>query len=236
MEKGIDNHHSIHYPKTHCKPSITLNDTANPNPQGETAFPPDELAIYANSLNHVIRRALNHGVPFPKSFSRKKLYRNPPPDLSGERQVTANITHSARRYLELVYIFADPDPYLKHDLSIGQKAHRAVNDALKALISASLQKYPITWEIDRLAQAAAAADPDLRWEPRINPDCYNQYTPEQPYEPPPADRISDKPDFVQLITEDVTHILDRVKKLQPNMPQPFPHWQSNKSQSKGNHQ
>ena len=39
MEKVIDNPYSIHYPKAHCKPFITLNVAANPNPQGGIVMP-----------------------------------------------------------------------------------------------------------------------------------------------------------------------------------------------------
>ena len=39
MEKGIDNHHFIHYSKAHCKPFITRKAIANPNPQGGIVMP-----------------------------------------------------------------------------------------------------------------------------------------------------------------------------------------------------
>lgn len=174
-------------------------------------YEPNDLALYSRSVNHVIRRALNHGILLPETCYNDARYCRPPADYSGEPYLTASILRRSEIQRQQFHEYAE-DPRFSYDPFTGRHAHQAVNSGLKALISACFQKYPITWDLTKLATAATAADPHFHWEPGIDPAIYNQYAPDREDEPA-QQPITKLPNYARLVDQDIRYILERTKEI-----------------------
>ena len=122
------------------------------------------------SVNHVAARAFREGVAMPRSRRRPEEFN---PDYRAEHDITEERLERAEAHLQLFNLIAERDS--ENYLVIGQQAQNVMEHALKALISAAGQEYPIEHRIEPLTAAARAADPDLNFDLLIPGQVYDQY-------------------------------------------------------------
>ena len=161
------------------------------------------------TINDVVAGALRHGIIMSRNPENPDLKRSQ--DHNYEWVVTDWRRHLAEEYLESFHEMADQN---RHDIIIGQMASCGLDQSLKALISANRKKYPLTGDVNRLFQSAREADTGFMCRQFIDGRIYDQYPRSQEYDA--QARITDIPDYRDLVHAEVRAILDRVLELWPS--------------------
>ena len=161
------------------------------------------------TINDVVAGALRHGIIMSRNPENPDLKRSQDHDY--EWVVTDWRRHLAEEYLESFHEMADQN---RDDMIIGQMASCGLDQSLKALISANRKKYPLTGDVNRLFQSAREADTGFMCRQFIDGRIYDQYPRSQEYDA--QARITDIPDYRDLVHAEVRAILDRVLELWPS--------------------
>ena len=171
----------------------------------------DEFQQMRRTVNHVTVHALREGVLMSEDPAyNDRNYDNDEEDYSYEWTLTEERLRHAERHLATFNLIIDGG---MHDSIIGQHAQGAMKHALKALISARVERYPHVHEIDQLVARARRVDRSFRFTPAIPGDIYNQYVGTDEYGPTenPISRIDD---YRNRVSTDVQTILDRINEIQ----------------------
>ncbi len=162
------------------------------------------------TVNHVVARALDEGVVMP---SNPEEYRSRYEQEYRDEEFEWTVTDERMKHAEIhINTFNNLVNIGSDDLVMGQHTQEALEHALKALISATNNRYATTHNIERITRAANNVDPGLQFEPQIPPEIYTQYAGGEEYKPK-INLISDIPDFALKVTKDVEHILERTEEV-----------------------
>ncbi len=167
------------------------------------------------SVNDVVANALKDGIVMSQDPDKlPPLYRDTEnqkdaEDYAIEWSVTEERIRQSEKNLTTFNILVQAND---DDDMIGMHAQRAMEHALKALISANQESYPHVHRIDQLTDHALRSDPGLEFHPSIDGAIYNQYAGRDDYyatETP----ISGIGNYRERVNADVRLILDRVQEI-----------------------
>lgn len=166
------------------------------------------------TVNHIVARAIQEGVIMPRNpEDYSSRYSEEYDAEEYEWTVTDQRIRNAETHL--VGFIANyenvDDPYHRDRLT-GKNAQEGIEHALKAVISAAGVRYPREHSISLLTDLANDADPELHFQPSIEPRILNQYAGSDDYYEP-AEPISDIPDYYQAVTNDITALIERAREL-----------------------
>ena len=131
-------------------------------------------------------------------------------DFHNEWNVTDQRLRHASSHLEAFRVLNDNEV---NDLAIGEHAHRSMEHALKAVISAAGARYDRTRVIGQLVNDANAADPQLNFTPGIEAGVLNQYAGSEDYYYA-GQKITEVADYADIIREDIELLCRRARQLQ----------------------
>ena len=200
--------------------SAKIHHTANSAAQRLYDSPPpvqliwqtrDEFARKRRAVNHIVPNALKDGIVMPRN---PEEYRDRYPDDENlDYQEEWIITDERVRHAtNHITMFNDAVALERDDDMIGLHAHDSMEHALKALISATGNRYERTHHINILLHDAIQADPDFDPDPAIDGSIYNQYAGSKEYYRKHSP-ISDIPNYHQIVNDEVAHILLRVQEI-----------------------
>ncbi len=178
----------------------------------------EEFDKMRRTVNHVTVHALREGVLMSNdpAYDGRKL-ENEGEDFSYEWTLTEERLRHAERHVSTFNVLIEAG---MHDSMVGQHAQGAMEHALKALISAHVQRYPHVHDIEQLVVRALRVDRRFRFTPAISGEIYNQYVGADEYGPTKSP-ISEIEDYRNLVNADVQTILDRVREIREfDTPQP----------------
>ena len=170
----------------------------------------EEFHQMRRTRNHVTVHALREGILMSDDPAYNgRNYDNEEEDYTYEWTLTEERLRHAENHLAAFHLMIDGS---MDDSMIGQHAQGAMEHALKALISARVERYPHVHEIDQLVARARRVDRSFPFTPSIPGDIYNQYVGADEYlrTPDPISRIDD---FRSKVNTDVQTILERVREI-----------------------
>lgn len=170
----------------------------------------DEFNRMRRTVNHVTVYALREGIIMSQDPENSRLdLENDEEDYSHEWSLTEERLRHAERHLTAFNVLIDAG---MHDSMIGQHAQGDMEHALKALISACVERYPHVHDIDQLIDRARRVDRSFRFTPSIAGEIYNQYVGVEEYGPT-QNPISHLEDYRNRVGSDVAIILERVREI-----------------------
>ena len=180
-------------------------------------FAQAEFRENSRYVNHVTTQAMLDGVVMSQNpDDYRSRYEGDCEETEYEYQWTDydNRLLHAELHLDLFESTCDLG---KHDLLIGQQAHSALEQGMKAVIAAHGGTYPTTHNLGqllgtvrRVERAAALADFALS----ISPDIYSEYAGDQEYKlqrdfPP----LTEQPDYRERTVADAQRLIDRARAI-----------------------
>ena len=160
------------------------------------------------SVNHVAARAFREGVAMPRSRRHPEEFN---PDYRAEHDITAERLEQGAAHLRAFNIMVESDP--DNDIVIGQQAQNIMEHALKALISAAGQEYPIEHRIEPLVAAAQAADPELNFDLLIPGQVYDQYVGVDEYLRLETPDLTTYPNYREIVNNAAQLLMERAQQL-----------------------
>ncbi len=176
----------------------------------------EEFDKMRRTVNHVVANALRDGIVMPRNPEEyNNRYNDDYDHYEYEWTVTEERYRHAGEHLEA---FNDLIETRRSDRMIGQHAHGAMEHALKALISATGQRYQHIHDVNLLTHDALIADPDFQFDPALDGGVYDQYAGANEY------RVTQSPitsidDYRNIVNADVQTILHRVRELREIRPE-----------------
>ena len=177
----------------------------------------EEFLRMRRSINHIAARAARERIEMPRnqeSYSGNEYgeeeetgWRN---DFHNEWNVTGQRLGHAGSHLDNFRILNNNEG---NDMGIGEHAHRSMEHALKAVISAAGRSYDRTHSTWQLVKGANKADPDLNFTPGIEARILNQYAGSDDYYDA-GQKITEVEDFAEIIEEDIEFLCRRARQLQ----------------------
>ena len=163
------------------------------------------------TVNHVTVYALREGIIMSQNPESDNMnLENGEEDYSQEWSITEERLRHAERHLAAFHLMIDGE---MHDSMIGQHAQGAMEHALKALISARVERYPHVHDIDQLVARAGRVDRAFRFTPSIAGEIYNQYVGTDEYRGA-RHPITAIDDYRNLVNADVQTILARIGEIE----------------------
>ena len=166
----------------------------------------EEFERGRRSLNHVVARALDHGVTLSNCSMDY-----------GTRSRRAQTNHSIRRANRHLDFFlnpqskAEPDDY-PDDYRVGVQAYMAMQQALRAVVYATGEWCPEVVDIDMLIDFARRTDGEFDFYPSVTGPVHTQYSPPReglPIQSP----LSGLCHYRAKVETDVASVLVRVQAL-----------------------
>ena len=160
------------------------------------------------SVNHVAARAFREGVAMPRSRRHPEEFN---PDYRAEHDITEERLEQGAAHLTAFNTMVDAHP--DNDIVIGQQAQNVMEHALKALISAAGQEYPIEHRIEPLTAAAKAADPELDFDLLIPGQVYDQYVGVDEYLRLETPDLTTYPNYQEIVNNAAQLLMERARQL-----------------------
>ena len=160
------------------------------------------------SVNHVAARAFREGVAMPRSRRSPEEFN---PDYRAEHDITEERLQQGDAHLRVFNLTVEHDP--ENDIVIGQQAQNVMEHALKALISAAGQEYPIEHRIEPLVAAARAADPELNFDLLIPGQVYDQYVGVDEYLRLETPDLTTYPNYQEIVNNAAQLLMERARQL-----------------------
>ena len=177
-------------------------------PVDVVSFTPGEFHRMRHSINSVAAIAAEEGFTMDGQPAGD-VYSNDDEDYSNEWTNTGNRCYHARAHLRTLRRAVEDEEVI---IMVGQQAHQALEQAMKALISARGRRYPHHHELLDLESRMRRVDPEFT-HPMESPlkalnDCRGRLKYNEPYEP-----LGDHNELYRHVENDVTRIFRRVAEL-----------------------
>ena len=170
----------------------------------------EEFDRMRRTMNHVTVHALGEGILMSDDPAYDgRNFENEEEDYSYEWTITEERLRHAERHLAAFNLMIDGG---MHDSMIGQHAQGAMEHALKALISARVERYPHVHSINDLLTRARRVDRRFQFTPEIPGNIYNQYVGRDEYGPT-KHPITDIEDYRNKVNSDVGTVLARIQEI-----------------------
>ena len=162
------------------------------------------------TVNHVTVYALREGIIMSQDPEYNgRNFDNEREDYTYEWSLTEERLRHAERHLATFNVIIDAG---MHDSMIGQHAQGAMEHALKALISAQVERYPHIHDIEALVIRAQRVDRRFRFALSIPGRVYNQYVGSDEYREA-KEPITVIDDYRNLVNSDVRTVMQRVREI-----------------------
>lgn len=178
----------------------------------------EEFERMRRTVNYVTVHALREGILMSDDPAYDgRNFENEEEDYSYEWMLTEERLRHAENHLATFNWVIEGG---MHDSMIGQHAQGAMEQALKALISARVERYPHVHDIDELSARARRVDRGLRFTLSIPGKIYNQYVGDDEYGPT-KNPITEVEDYRNKVNSDVDALLARIREIrQPEQEKP----------------
>ena len=168
------------------------------------------------TVNDVTVHALREGILMSDDPAYDgRNFNNDEEDYSYEWSLTEERLRHAENHLAAFNVLIDAG---MHDSMIGQHAQGAMEHALKALISARVERYPHGHNINELVARARRVDSGFRFTPSVPGDTYNQYVGSDEYEST-ENPITSIEDYCSKVNSDVQAVLGRIREVRQSEPE-----------------
>ena len=170
----------------------------------------EEFERMRRTVNHVTVHALREGILMSDDPAYDgRNFENDEVDENYEWSLTEERLRHAENHLATFNVLIDAG---MHDSMIGQHAQGAMEHALKALISARVERYPHVHNIDDLVTRARVVDSEFQFTLAIDGDIYNQYVGSDEYKTTGIP-ITGIDDYRNKVNADVQAILSRIRDI-----------------------
>ena len=170
----------------------------------------EEFGKMRRTVNHVTVHALREGIIMSQDAEYNgQNFSNEEEDYSHEWSLTEERLRHAERHLAAFNVIVEAG---LHDSMVGQHAQGAMEHALKALISARVERYPHIHDIDDLVARARRVDRRFRFALSIPGRIYNQYVGSDEYREA-KEPITAIDDYRNLVNSDVQTVMERVREI-----------------------
>ena len=176
----------------------------------------EEFERMRRTVNHVTVHALREGILMSDDPAYDgRNFENDEVDENYEWSLTEERLRHAENHLAAFNWMIEGN---LHDSMIGQHAQGSMEHALKALISAHVERYPHVHNINELVARAHEVDPEFRFTPYVPGNVYNQYAGSDEYEGTknPITRIED---YRSKVNSDVQAVLGRIREVRQSEPE-----------------
>ena len=168
------------------------------------------------TVNDVTVHALREGILMSDDPAYDgRNFNNDEEDCTYEWSLTEERLRHAENHLAAFNVLIDAG---MHDSMIGQHAQGAMEHALKALISAHVERYPHVHNINELVARAHEVDSEFRFTPSVPGNIYNQYVGSDEYDRT-ENPISGIEDYRSKVNSDVQALLSRIRDILGTRPE-----------------
>ena len=180
-------------------------------------FSREEFQENKRYINHVSTQALLDGVIMtatPEDF--RSRYADDTEETEYEYQWSdyRNRLYHAESHLRVFQTLVDAG---ENDIMIAQRAHSALEHAMKAVIFGNRGTPARTHNLGHLLGSVRRIDPELRdFRLSIPPDVYSQYAGEDEYRNNELPTLTSVENYRERTTADAERLIERAKQLEPD--------------------